>query len=290
MRLIDTHTEGSLAREAASLCACWRITRRDGVEIGLTDHDRALGFGGTTFEPGAGGTALRATADLSPDDAEVEGALSSDLVTEADLAAGRYDGARVEVWRVDWEDVAARVLLRTGTLGEVVRRDGAWTAEFLSLKHGLGRVTGRLFGRTCDAVVGDARCRVDLGEARFSAEATVRTPGDRRLTFDDLSGFERGWFAGGALSVLDGELTGVSLPVREHDGDAVTLWRPLPEAVPVGTRVRLTAGCDHRFETCRGKFANGLNFRGHPHLPGNDVLTAYPVPGQMVGQTAGETT
>lgn len=280
MRLIDTLTQERLSAEAASLCACWRITRRDGVEIGLTDHDRALSFGGTTFEPGAGGTALRATADLSPDDAEVEGALSSDLVTDADLAAGRYDGARVELWRVDWSDPNARLLLRTGTLGEVVRRDGAWTAEFLSLKHALSRVAGRVYGRTCDAVVGDARCRVDLTEARFAAEATVTVPGDRTLTLEGLDAFERGWFGGGALTVMDGELAGLSAPVRDHDGDAIILWRPLAAPLPAGTHVRVAAGCDHRFETCRTKFANGLNFRGHPHVPGNDVLTAYPVPGE----------
>jgi uncharacterized phage protein (TIGR02218 family) len=280
MRTIDAHTEERLSREAASLCACWRITRRDGVEIGLTDHDAPLRFGGTSFEPGAGGTALRATADLAPDDAEIEGALSSDLITEEDLAAGRYDGAAVELWCVDWQDPAARLLLRTGTLGEASRRDGAWTAEFLSLKHALGTVAGRVYGRSCDARVGDARCRVDLTDPRFGTDASVASPGELTLTLDAGEGFERGWFAGGALRVLDGPLAGLSVPVRDHDGHAVTLWRALPQPLAEGTRVRLTAGCDHRFETCRAKFRNGLNFRGHPHVPGNDVLTAYPVPGE----------
>jgi uncharacterized phage protein (TIGR02218 family) len=40
--------------------------------------------------------------------------------------------------------------------------------------------------------------------------------------------------------------------------------------------VRLEAGCDKRAETCRLKFANFLNFRGFPHLPGEDWLTAVP--------------
>jgi uncharacterized protein len=32
---------------------------------------------------------------------------------------------------------------------------------------------------------------------------------------------------------------------------------------------------DQRFSTCVSRFANALNFRGEPHLPGNDLLTRY---------------
>ena len=34
----------------------------------------------------------------------------------------------------------------------------------------------------------------------------------------------------------------------------------------------VTAGCDKRFETCRDRFANSINFRGFPHIPGNDFV------------------
>lgn len=34
----------------------------------------------------------------------------------------------------------------------------------------------------------------------------------------------------------------------------------------------MTAGCDKSFATCRSKFGNGINFRGFPHLPGNDFI------------------
>ena len=37
--------------------------------------------------------------------------------------------------------------------------------------------------------------------------------------------------------------------------------------------------CDKRWETCVGTFANGLNFRGFPDIPGDDFLTAYPAIG-----------
>ncbi|MEO1322058.1 MAG: DUF2163 domain-containing protein [Pseudomonadota bacterium] len=34
--------------------------------------------------------------------------------------------------------------------------------------------------------------------------------------------------------------------------------------------------CDQRFETCRDVFANVENFRGFPHVPGNDAILAGP--------------
>ncbi|WP_396594214.1 DUF2163 domain-containing protein [Brevundimonas sp. R86498] len=37
--------------------------------------------------------------------------------------------------------------------------------------------------------------------------------------------------------------------------------------------------CDKRLETCAGVFANALNFRGYPDIPGDDFLTAVPVTG-----------
>lgn len=34
--------------------------------------------------------------------------------------------------------------------------------------------------------------------------------------------------------------------------------------------------CDKRFETCRDVFANTTNFRGFPHMPGNDFILSGP--------------
>ena len=57
---------------------------------------------------------------------------------------------------------------------------------------------------------------------------------------------------------------------------SVTLRAPPRLVVEAGVLVELIEGCDKRFETCRDRFANALNFRGEPHLPGIDLLTRYP--------------
>jgi uncharacterized phage protein (TIGR02218 family) len=59
-------------------------------------------------------------------------------------------------------------------------------------------------------------------------------------------------------------------------GREIELWEEVRAAVRPGDAVRMEAGCDKRAETCRGKFANFLNFRGFPHVPGEDWQMAYP--------------
>ncbi|MFN7158060.1 MAG: phage BR0599 family protein, partial [Erythrobacter cryptus] len=45
-----------------------------------------------------------------------------------------------------------------------------------------------------------------------------------------------------------------------------------------GTRIELREGCDHTIATCAARFANAINFRGEPFLPGNDLLARYGQP------------
>ena len=53
-------------------------------------------------------------------------------------------------------------------------------------------------------------------------------------------------------------------------------WR----RIAAGDTFAVTAGCDKQFATCRAKFANAVNFRGFPHMPGNDFVAAYPRAGR----------
>jgi uncharacterized phage protein (TIGR02218 family) len=84
-----------------------------------------------------------------------------------------------------------------------------------------------------------------------------------------------GLFAYGTLRWLTGANAGLESRVVANAGTSVTL-RDVPAfAVTAGTRVEMVEGCDKRFATCIGRFGNAVNFRGEPHLPGNDLLTRY---------------
>lgn len=273
----------------------WRLERADGLTLGFTDHDRDLAFDGTTFRAGAGMTAkaLAQATGLAVDNTEAAGALTDAGLTEADILAGRWDGARLTIWELDWTDPAARRVLFRGSLGEIARQGGAFRAELRGLTEALQQGQGRVFGSVCPAVLGDARCRFDLATPGFSTEAALVAVegGGGELVVAPLAGFAPGWFGEGRVRFLTGAAAGLAAVVRADRADGavrrLALWAA-PGAIPApGDRVRLEAGCDKRLITCREKFGNVLNFQAFPHLPGEDWLLLAPRPGAEGGRRGG---
>ncbi len=275
---LQEHLDGG----ATTLCWCWRVTRRDATALGFTDHDRDLTFDATTFEAAAGFTAseMRDSVGLSVDNLEVQSALSSERLSEADLAAGLYDDARVEIFRVNWAAPEQRVLMRTGSLGEVRRAGLDFTAEVRGLAHYLQQPKGRLYQFTCDADLGDSRCKVLLSDPLFRGEGTIiAVASDRRFSASGLDDFADDWFSRGLVTFTSGAATGQAIEVRAHGNAAGTvsieLWAGARGPLESGQTFAITAGCDKHLATCQAKFANVGNFQGFPHMPGNDFVTAF---------------
>jgi len=276
---LDAH----LATGTTGVCRCWRVTRADGVRFGFTDHDHALEFDGVAFRPESGlsAAALSQSTGLSVDNTEALGALSDASITEADIVAGRYDGAEVEAWLVQWATPENRVLQFRGHLGELTRAGGAFTAELRGLSERMNISTGRVYQRGCSAVLGDGDCRFDLYAPGYATGAEIVAVEEGRVFWLALAElFEPRWFERGRCAVLDGTAAGLAEAIKidrvEGDLRRVELWDRLRADIAVGDRLWLTAGCDKRMETCRLKFANLLNFRGFPDLPGDDWLVAHP--------------
>lgn len=284
MRLLPEGLADHLASGATTLCHCWRVELRSGEVMGFTDHDRTLSFDGVTYEAETGFTAteIESSLGLSVDNAEASGALSSTRLGEERLTAGDFDDAAVELWRVNWQDVDQRLLLKRGVVGEVTRGRGFFSAEVRGLSQALNQPKGRLFQYGCDAVLGDARCGVDLASPDFSAEVAVNACTElRQLAVSGAQGFAAGFFAGGTWRFLNGSNAGRQGQVKFHrlrGGAAdIELWQPLPCAANPGDRLLLRAGCDKQFATCRNKFGNAARFRGFPHMPGDDFVMSYAV-------------
>lgn len=278
MRTVPPTLAAHLAAGVTTLCHCWRLTRRDGVVMGFTDHDQPLSFDGVAFLAASGFAASGREEEegLSAQTSEVTGGFSSEAILEDDLAAGLYDGARVELFLVNWADPSQRMLLKVEDVGEVMRAGGAFRAELRGLAHRLSQPQGRIYTRRCDARLGDGRCGVNLADPAFFALAEVTAVFDEsRLEVNGLNGFAAGFFAQGLLTFTGGALSGQSVSIEGQEGGALRLWLPLAALPAVGDAVRVTAGCDRSFATCRTKFSNGLNFRGFPHMPGSDFTYSY---------------
>ncbi|HET7912395.1 MAG TPA: DUF2163 domain-containing protein [Pseudolabrys sp.] len=286
MRPVPSPMQLKLNSGATTLCRCWVIRRADGITQGFTDHDEDVALDAITCRAGSGLTGSEATQNLgfAIDSSEFSGALADDALNEADLAAGRYDAAVAEIWLVDWSEPALRVLLAKGTLGEVRREGRAFTAEVRGLSDRLSQQSGRLYTATCSADLGDDRCTIDLTDPTFRGVGAVASAdATSAFTASGLDGFEDGWFTAGKLTFNSGANIGLSVEVKSHrKGSAVklVLWQAMPELIATGDTFIVTAGCDKRFETCRGRFSNAVNFRGFPHIPGNDFIIAHPLPGE----------
>jgi uncharacterized phage protein (TIGR02218 family) len=283
MKSLSASLQAHLDSGTTTLAWCWRIERADGAVFGFTDHDRTLAFAGVTYEPGSGFAAseIRSGTDLAVDAQDAEGVLTSDTITETDILDGRWDNAAVEVWRVNWNVVGQRVLMRRGAIGQVRRGRLAFVAEVRSLAHMLNQTLGRTFQHSCDAELGDARCGVDLDDPVFRASGSVTTlNGDRSFAASGLAGFAAGWFTLGQLTWASGPNDGRSAEVAAHSVSAGVRRLALLEApvrpIGVGDDFNVVAGCDKRLETCRDRFANVANFRGFPHIPGQDTVIRYP--------------
>ena len=273
------HLKGKLT----NVCRCWKISCNDGTVLGFTDHDCDLNFEGLTFRADSGLTAsaLAQGSGLAVDNTEAMGVLDSEVLTERDIAGGRFDGAEVVTWLVNWAETTQRMIQFRGSIGEITRSGGVFRAELRGLSDALNQARGRVFQKPCSAVLGDVRCGVDLTLPAFSAIGKiVSVDGVSSVKISVEGDYPDRWFERGRLTLGSGGALGIKRD--DPVGELRKLGFPegLQHPPEIGSPVRLIAGCDRRIETCRVKFDNIVNFQGFPDIPGEDWLTTFPKSGQ----------
>ena len=277
MKSISSELAEHITGEVTTLATCWRVARRDGVVLGFTTHNRPLFIDDVTYRASSGfnPSAVAGSNDLSVDNLDVAGALSSSAISEADLRNGRFDFAAIEIFQVNWADLTqGKLILATGRLGEVTMTDGRFTAEVRGLAQSLQQPVGEVYSAECKADLGDARCKVNL--AGFTVTGTATSVASSRMFADSGRTEEDGWFDYGLLTWTTGANAGLSVEVKSFASGAFTLFDAVPGAIEVGDAYTVHAGCDKRVATCKAKFVNILNFRGEPFVPGPDSMLDYP--------------
>ncbi|MEM0977268.1 MAG: DUF2163 domain-containing protein [Pseudomonadota bacterium] len=275
-----TKLSSHLETGATTICRAWDITRKDGVVLGFTDHDKDLEFDGVTYAAGSAldGAEIEAHLGLSPDNTAVSGALQHAAITEDDLLVGRFDDAEIRAWRVNWAVPEQRVVYFSGNLGQVEIADGQFTVELRSFSEKLNQPLGRRYLRNCGTELGSTACGVAVASAEFQTPATVIGVAGASLTLELDEAFSPGWFLSGVASIGDRRLRIVEEKAIEN-GLLITLPEIGAQPIFVGDRITLTAGCDKTPETCKAKFANLVNFQGFPFIPGADSSIATPKKG-----------
>lgn len=277
MKAATSQLAAHLAGETTTLATCWKVTRRDGEGFGFTDHDFDLTVEGQIYEARTGYTrsAVHAIADLSVDNLDIESALDSETLNAADLRAGVWDGAEVEIFLVNWAALSqGKIILKRGTIGQVDLKDTVFKAELRGLTEALSQQIVELYTPDCRADLGDSRCKVELAALTVTGSVTAS---DDRYGFADTSRAEAdGYWDGGLVTWTSGANVGRKMEVGAFAAGVFTLFLPMPSEIAVGDTYSVRPGCDKAFETCKSRFNNVLNFRGEPHVPGSDKVLTYP--------------
>ena len=263
------------AKELEPTATVWRVLRRDGVTLGFTGHDRDVWLDGVLHRaaPGMLPSAVRRTAGLDADSVEVQGALTHDAISSADLAAGLFDGAQVQLGVADWETGELAVLYR-GEIGAISEEAAGFSAELLSAKAQLEIDPVPRTSPTCRAQFCGPGCT--LSAAHFTHALRVAAVDLAANAVSFAGGPAAEAFRDGGLRWLEGPQAGRANAVVAVEEAMLVLEQPLDPALAPGTLARLTEGCDHTIATCAARFGNAINFQGEPFLPGNDLLTRYP--------------
>ena len=272
MQVISSQLQNELAGEISHLCYCWEIIRQDGSRVGLTDHNEDLVVDGVRYYANAGMrlSRIEKRSVFSEQGLDVEGVLNHPLLKAEELDAGLYDAARFRVWLVNWQEPENRLRLLSGSLGEVSHDGTVFRVAVKSHAADLNSEVGDIYQRQCPAQLGDARCRVDLNQPRYSYSSEVIGVMSETVVVDAHIN-DDGWFAGGVL-----EWNGVSLAIRNDRRSGANrhliLWNAAPKGLLSGDTVTIKAGCNHSPQMCKSKFSNFINFQGFPYMPERDIL------------------
>jgi uncharacterized phage protein (TIGR02218 family) len=283
MRTLSTSLSQHLQSGATRLCWCWKLILNDGTRIGFTDHDQDLSFDGIVWRANSGIApgVIETSTGFETGSAGDAGAIFDQFISRQDLETGKLDGARIEIWRVRWEQPNDRIGIWSGEIGEIKQQNTQFSAELVSGIRKFDHDFGRTFSKNCDAELGDAKCARDISSAPFRQLASIQSvPGPAVLQVDGLVLPEETWLVYGHVIWLDPGRSGMSARVSAHSQNGSLTRIELASAprafFEAGDQIALIAGCNKTRRHCSQKFQNILNFRGCPFMPGNDLLFADP--------------
>lgn len=277
--LLAVMTNYLFQRSAKTMARCWRIVTKGGVTYGYTSHTRNLVFDNVTYNSllGFSSSAVQTKEGLSPDNYTVTAFLSEQ--NELDIFKGVFDHARVEIFLVNYLDLSlSKIIEKSGFIGQITRSDGKFTAEVVGLSQLLSVKLGHTYTLSCNARLGDARCKVNLATSTFRTTGTIASIiSDRSFTVTVSGSYANGWFTEGDILFTSGANNGIQRDISTHNGSQFDLFMAPPLSLVVGNTFTVTAGCTKTLEVCRDKFNNVVNHRGYPYVPTVEEVYNSPI-------------
>ena len=179
MRTLTGAQQTHIAQENTTFATCLKLTLPDTTVIGYTNHDKDLVVSGVTYSASTGYTPsdVKNTGHLNVNNMDVQGLIVTGGMTEHDISAGKYDGAEVEIFIINWTDVSeGSIPMHRGTVGQISRDGNMFVAELRGIKQILQQNITEGYSVNCRATLGDARCKVRVSPDTWVANTayTVR--------------------------------------------------------------------------------------------------------------------
>ena len=276
MKTLPSGLAAHYALGTTTLAYGLKIERLDSTVFAFTSATYDAVIDGVTYEStqGLNVSSIETASGFTVDNLELSTIDDGTLFTKTEVLGGIWRNAAFTLFRYNFNNIADGVeYLLTGNLGEVTLRNGMATVEMRGLQQYFQQPVGAVTTITCRARLGDSLCTKDL--TSFTHTGTITSaPTLRGFTASGLAQASD-YFAEGVVTFTSGACINMSAKVKSFASGVVVFQLPLIVAPAIGDTFTAVAGCRKRYtEDCIGKFANGLNFQGEPHLPGLDKVIA----------------
>jgi len=302
LKTIPIALQDHLNEDATTVCLLTRVETKDGTVYGFTDLDEDIvyddGDGPVTYLADNGFTPsrLEASADLSVDNAELDGVISAAGITTQMVKAGFFDYAKVRVYRINYFSTSdGHEIVAVGTAGETKFNSTGWKTEFRSLSQQLKQPISRLYSITCRARFGSQPIgtgpnsdgpvfeeKYPCGkEFTWTGAVTVTSVTSGTVFAANTMTETDGFYDLGVVEWLTGDNAGAQMEVNTFgnnsnvDGE-IALALPLAYQITVGDTFRIRKDCskewDDALNGCLFHFGTDRknHFRGEPHIPTSD--------------------
>ena len=235
------------------------------LDIDVTYDD---GAGALLYHSDNGFTPKRIaqTSGLTVDNSELVGIVST-TVTEQMIRSGLLNGAKVTVYRVNYNDLVSgrHEVVAYGRAGETVYTNVGWTTEFRSLSQLLKQTISQPYSLTCRAQFGDSRCTKVF--AWTSGTVTSLGAETDRIFNDTSIVAANGYYNLGVAEWLTGANAGAQMEIDTYTVGAFQLALGMPFAIAIGDTYRVRLDCSKEFSYCKNTHANTVHFRGENLIP-----------------------
>jgi hypothetical protein len=154
----------------STLVHCVYIRRKNGGVLRLTAHETDLTIGGDRYRADIpfSLSAIRSGSQMNVDNADITLFPDNVNVFLADFDNGLYDYADCEIFEVDYKNPDHGIMtMRKGQFGAYeFTRTGIAKMTVTGLMKILDYTVGRVYQPSCDADLGDRRCKVAISQAQ----------------------------------------------------------------------------------------------------------------------------